>query len=127
MRHSWIARGAASAERGRRLMELRGVTPNGHPLWERREVRPLMDLHPEYGAVFPQLPSRTKTAVYQKRWLYPAWLCVPDSGSLLDGGQMNRGSSLFSMSSALRQIRQPSSGAEKLDGPSVNSLATRSK
>lgn len=63
---SWIARGAASAERGRRLMELRGVTPNGHPLWEGREVRPLVDLHPRYGAVFPALPRRSKPAVYSK-------------------------------------------------------------
>ncbi|KRA42064.1 hypothetical protein ASD80_10075 [Devosia sp. Root635] len=63
---SWIARGAASAERGRRLMALRGITPNGHPLWEDREVGPLVDLHPRYGAVFPVLPRRTKPAVYSK-------------------------------------------------------------
>lgn len=66
MELSWVARGAASAERGRRLVELRGVTPNGHPLWEGREVAPLVDLHPEYGAVFPVLPRRTKPAVYSK-------------------------------------------------------------
>jgi len=63
---SWMARGAASAERGRRLMALRGITPNGHPLWEDREVGPLAKLHPVYGAVFPMLPRRTKPAVYSK-------------------------------------------------------------
>lgn len=65
MRLSHIARGAASAERGRRLMELRGVTPNGHPLWLGWEVQPLIELG-EYRFIFPLLDRRTRPAVYSK-------------------------------------------------------------
>lgn len=63
---SWIAKGAASAERGRRLMALRGVTPNGHPLWQSWEVQPLVQMHPAYGSIFPVLDRRTHPAVYSK-------------------------------------------------------------
>lgn len=63
---SWIARGAASAERGRRLMELRGVTPNGHPLWAPWEVQQVLDIYPEYRSIFPLLDRRTRPAVYGK-------------------------------------------------------------
>ena len=66
MRLSHIARGAASAERGRRLMELRGITPNGHPLWQGWEVQPLVEMHPAYGSIFPLLDRRTHPAVYSK-------------------------------------------------------------
>lgn len=66
MRLSHIARGAASAERGRRLMELRGMTPNGHPLWQQWEVSPLVEMHPKYGSIFPLLDRRTHPAVYSK-------------------------------------------------------------
>lgn len=52
---SWIATAAASAERGRRLMQLRGVTPNGHPLWTRWEISPVVELAPAYGLIFPML------------------------------------------------------------------------
>ena len=63
---SWAARGAASAERGRRMMELRGVTPNGHPLWAPWEVQPVVAIYPEYRSIFPLLNRRTKPAVYHK-------------------------------------------------------------
>lgn len=63
---SWIARGAASAERGRRLMEQRGVTPNGHPLWQQWEVAPVVGMYPNYRFIFPLLLRRTKPAVYKK-------------------------------------------------------------
>lgn len=66
MRLSWVARGAASAERARRQMELRGCTPNGHPLWERWEVNPLVEMHPAYPAIFPLLPRRSHAGVYSK-------------------------------------------------------------
>lgn len=57
---SWAARGAASAERGRRLMELRGVTPNGHPFWNFVEVGDLVETRPSYPA-FVALHSRRTT------------------------------------------------------------------
>lgn len=63
---SWIARGAASAERGRRLMQLRGVTPNGHPLWTPWEIGPVVELTPAYGLIFPMVERRTRPAVYSK-------------------------------------------------------------
>jgi hypothetical protein len=63
---SWIARGAASAECSRRLMQLRGVTPNGHPLWANWEVDPVLGLYPDYGSIFPRLTRRTKPATYSK-------------------------------------------------------------
>lgn len=66
MKLSWAARGAASAERGRRLMALRGVTPNGHPLWQAWEVSPVVEMYPRYGSIFPVLQRRTKPAVYGK-------------------------------------------------------------
>ena len=66
MKLSWHARGAASAERGRRLMMLRGVTPNGHPLWAPWEVDPLVEHYPDYRSIFPVLPRRTHPAVYNK-------------------------------------------------------------
>jgi hypothetical protein len=66
MNLSWIARGAASAERGRRLMMLRGVTPNGHPLWAPWEVGPLVGQYPDYRSIFPVLSRRTHPAVYNK-------------------------------------------------------------
>lgn len=63
---SWIARGAASAERGRRLMEARGVTPNGHPLWTQWEEGPLVKLAPAYGLIIPMVERRTRPGVYSK-------------------------------------------------------------
>ncbi|GAB5428049.1 MAG: hypothetical protein Devi2KO_15080 [Devosia indica] len=63
---SWIARGAASAERSRRLMQLRGVTPNGHPLWTPWEVGPVVELAPAYGLIFPMVERRTRPGVYSK-------------------------------------------------------------
>ncbi len=66
MRLSHIARGALSAERARRLMELRGVTPNGHPLWTPPEVDPVVSIYPDYRSIFPLLTRRTKPAVYSK-------------------------------------------------------------
>lgn len=66
VRLSWIARGAASAERARRQMELRGCTPNGYPLWARWEVDPLVEMHPAYPAIFALVPRRSHAAVYSK-------------------------------------------------------------
>jgi len=66
MNLAWLNRGAASAERSRRLMEMRGVTPNGHPLWQGWEVSPVVEMYPRYGSIFPALPRRTKPAVYGK-------------------------------------------------------------
>lgn len=63
---SWIARGAASAERSRRLMQLRGVTPNGHPLWTQWEVGPVVELAPAYGLIIPMVERRTRPGVYSK-------------------------------------------------------------
>lgn len=63
---SWIARGAASAERGRRLMELRGVTPNGHPLWNLIEVGDLVETRPSYPAFVALHPRRTTPASRSK-------------------------------------------------------------
>lgn len=66
MKLSWAARGAASAERGRRLMLLRGVTPNGHPLWQGWEVQPVLEMYPDYGSIFPLLHRRSRPGVYSK-------------------------------------------------------------
>lgn len=66
MNIAWHVRGAASAERSRRLMEMRGVTPNGHPLWQPWEVNTVVEMYPRYGSIFPVLDRRTKPAVYSK-------------------------------------------------------------
>lgn len=66
MPKSWLVRGAESAERARRRMQLLGVTPNGFPLWEPREVEPVARMYPDYGSIFPRLDRRTHPAVYNK-------------------------------------------------------------
>jgi len=66
MKLSWYARGAASAERMRRLMQLRGATPNGHPLWNQQEIGDLVDGYPDYRSIFPKLERRTEPATYSK-------------------------------------------------------------
>lgn len=66
MPKSWITRGAETAERARRLMRLRGETPNGHPLWTGAEERRLTVGHPRYAAIMGKLPRRTRPAAYSK-------------------------------------------------------------
>lgn len=39
---------------------------NGHPLWQRWEVGPVIDLYPTYRSIFPLLNRRTRPAVYGK-------------------------------------------------------------
>lgn len=65
MNLAWLTRGAASAERARRQMERRGVTPNGYPLWKPPEVATVLDYHPSYQVIFALL-NRTKPAIYSK-------------------------------------------------------------
>lgn len=66
MPKSWLVRGAESADRARRRMQLLGTTPNGHPLWEPWEVDPVIGRHPDYGPIFPVLDRRTHPAAYNK-------------------------------------------------------------
>lgn len=66
MPKSWLVRGAETAERSRRRMQLLGVTPNGHPLWEPREIEAVVGLYPAYQSIFPELERRTHPAVYSK-------------------------------------------------------------
>lgn len=66
MPKSWLARGAESADRARRRMQIMGVTPNGHPLWEPWEVEPVIGRYPDYRSIFPVLDRRTHPAVYNK-------------------------------------------------------------
>lgn len=66
MPKSWLVRGAESADRARCRMQLLGVTPNGHPLWEPWEVDPVIGQYPDYRAIFPELERRTHPAVYNK-------------------------------------------------------------
>ena len=64
LRH--FARGAISAENARRQMLLRGVTPNGHPLWNRIEAGNLIHGHPDYKAILVLNSRRTRPAHYGK-------------------------------------------------------------
>jgi hypothetical protein len=66
MKLSWHARGAVTAERMRHLMQLRGVTPNGHPLWEKPEETDLREGVPDYKAVRAKVTRRTTPACYSK-------------------------------------------------------------
>jgi hypothetical protein len=66
MPKSWLVRGAESADRARRRMQLLGVTPNGHLLWEPWEVEPVIGRYPDYRSIFPVLDRRTHPAVYNK-------------------------------------------------------------
>ncbi|WP_152664550.1 hypothetical protein [Devosia geojensis] len=66
MKLSWHARGAATAERMRRLMQLRGVTPNGHPLWRPPETGRVENLHPHYHMIFAEPWARSRPATYSK-------------------------------------------------------------
>ena len=61
-----LARGAASAERTRRLMALRGYTPNGHPLWNEFETVTLSSLYPDYRMAVALIRRRTFPAAYGK-------------------------------------------------------------
>jgi hypothetical protein len=66
MQLSWFARGAASAERARRLMQLRGVTPNGHRLWNSLEAGDLTRIHPFYDRFLAKHSRRTRPAAHSK-------------------------------------------------------------
>jgi hypothetical protein len=66
MRLSHIARGALSAENARRLIMLRGYTPNGHRVWERIEATNLDQQYPDYPAAMALNPRRTRQAHYGK-------------------------------------------------------------
>lgn len=63
---SHFARGAIAAENGRRLIMLRGFTPNGHPLWDPFEAGNLRHGHPDYTAVMRLNVRRTRPAHYGK-------------------------------------------------------------
>jgi len=64
----FLARGAASAERARRRMELRGITPNGYPLWNTFEHGAMLMYHPNYALVVAVLKRRTLPASRSKAW-----------------------------------------------------------
>jgi len=64
LRH--FARGAISAENARLRMQLRGITPNGHPLWTRVETGNLLHGYPDYRAVLALNVRRTRPAHYGK-------------------------------------------------------------
>jgi hypothetical protein len=64
LRH--FARGAISAENSRRLMMLRGFTPNGHRLWNGVEASNLFHGYPDYPAVMVLNIRRTRSAHYGK-------------------------------------------------------------
>lgn len=66
MPKSWITRGAETAERMRRVMQLRGETPNGYPLWDRPETGTLIDGYPDYRSVKAELDRRTLKACHSK-------------------------------------------------------------
>lgn len=66
MNIAWLIRGAASAERSRRLMELRGVTPNGHPIWNGQETTDLVSDVRNYPVAMLKLPRRTITGARSK-------------------------------------------------------------
>lgn len=59
---SHFARGAIAAENGRRMMMLRGFTPNGHRLWDPPEAGNLKHGYPDYDAVMVLNTRRTRPA-----------------------------------------------------------------
>lgn len=68
MRKSALVRGAEAAERQRRLIQLRGVSPNGHPIWTPPEKSPFEVLGPAYGVIQPMLDRRTPLSLRSKAW-----------------------------------------------------------
>lgn len=58
----WLSRGAAAAER----MRLRGMTPNGHLLWQQYESDNLRFGHPDYRGILARNVRRTLPAHYSK-------------------------------------------------------------
>lgn len=66
MPKSWLVRNAESAERARRRIELSGLTPGGHPVWDKWEVSPLVAHHPDYPFILPMVDRRTNGAVHSK-------------------------------------------------------------
>lgn len=65
-RISWVARGAATADRMRRYMARTGFTPNGHPLWDKRETGHLVGGYPYYDNVMLFILRRTRVAARGK-------------------------------------------------------------
>lgn len=61
-----FARGAIAAENSRRLMMLRGYTPNGHRLWEPAEAGNLKWGYPDYSAVLALNTRRSRPAHHSK-------------------------------------------------------------
>lgn len=60
------ARAAASAERSRRAMQLRGVTPNGKKLWTDAEIGILVKHQGSYEKMYEKLPNRSRGAIRAK-------------------------------------------------------------
>jgi len=65
-RLSWVTRGAATADRMRQRIARNGFTPNGHPLWDEREIRHLVEGYPRYDDIMPLIPRRSRTAAWRK-------------------------------------------------------------
>lgn len=61
-----FARGAIAAENSRRMMMLRGFTPNGHRLWDQVEAGNLLFGYPDYASVMLLNVQRTRPAHYGK-------------------------------------------------------------
>ena len=61
-----FARGAIAAENSRRMMMLRGFTPNGHRLWDRFEAGNLQLGYPDYTSVMLLNVRRTRPAHHSK-------------------------------------------------------------
>lgn len=61
-----FARGAIAAENSRRMMMLRGFTPNGHRLWDQGEAGNLLLGYPDYPSVMLLNIRRTRPAHYGK-------------------------------------------------------------
>lgn len=75
-----LAQNADAGHRARRRMELTGITPNGHPLWDGIERRNLVNGYPDYPSVVKLNTHRTTPAHYSKagrekitRARAPAW------------------------------------------------------
>lgn len=66
MRKSWLVRGIEAGERARHRMQLTGLSPNGHTLWQAWEQSPLEVLGPAHTIVGPMLEQRSDLARYSK-------------------------------------------------------------
>jgi hypothetical protein len=72
-------RGLNASDRARARIQHRGRTPNGDPLWTKREEDIVRQLHPDYREIGHKLRRRTRAAIYQRAELlklnqkYVAW------------------------------------------------------